>query len=104
MSGSNASSNSEKLARELGTVIKDWGGRVSIALVYPNKYHVGMSNLGFQVVYKLLNDRDDVVAERAFLPEESELSLHPRAGKGLSSLESRFPLSRFDLIAFFSIL
>ena len=100
MTGSTSSSHSKKLARELGTVIKDWGGRVSIALVYPNKYHVGMSNLGFQVVYKLLNDRDDVVAERAFLPEESELSLRPRAGKGLISLESGLPLSRFDLVAF----
>jgi hypothetical protein len=59
-----------------------------------------MSNLGFQVVYRLLNDRDDVVAERAFLPLGTELSLHPRAGRDLISLESRLPLSRFDLIAF----
>ena len=100
MSGSTTSLYDEKYARELGAVKKDRGGRISIALVYPNSYYLGMSNLGFQVVYRLLNDRDDIVAERAFLPEEMELSLHPRAGKGLISLESRFPLSRFDLIAF----
>jgi len=40
----------ERLAREKGTIRKDWGGRISIALVYPNYYRVGMSNLGFQVV------------------------------------------------------
>lgn len=87
-------------AKEKGTIRKDWGGRISIALVYPNYYRVGMSNLGFQVVYKLLNRRDDVVAERAFLPEEQEMSLRFGTGKGLISLESQSPLSRFDIIAF----
>ena len=43
-----------RLAREKGTVRKDWGGRISIALAYPNLYPIGMSNLGFQVVYHLL--------------------------------------------------
>lgn len=100
MSGSNTPLYCDKFARESGTVKKDWGGKISIALTYPNRYYVGMSNLGFQVVYKFLNDREDVVAERAFLPEEMELSLHQRAGKGLISLESQSPLSRFDLIAF----
>ncbi len=71
-----------------------------MALVYPNSYYVGMSNLGFQVVYRLLNNRDDVLAERAFLPLDTELSLQPRAGKDLISIESGLPLSRFDLIAF----
>ena len=100
MSGSNTPLYSKKFARESGAVKKEWGGKLSVALIYPNRYYVGMSNLGFQVVYKLLNDREDVVAERAFLPDETELSLLTRAGKGLTSLESRFPLLRFDLIAF----
>ncbi len=100
MSASNIPLFSDKFALESGAVKKDWGGKISIALVYPNRYYVGMSNLGYQVVYKLLNDREDVVAERAFLPEETELSLQSGAGKGLISLESRSPLSRFDLIAF----
>ena len=51
------------LSKEKGTVYKDPGGRVSIALVYPNTYHVGMSNLGFQGIYGLLNGMND--GERA---------------------------------------
>jgi radical SAM superfamily enzyme YgiQ (UPF0313 family) len=89
-----------RLAGEKGTIRKDWGGRISVALIYPNHYRVGMSNLGFQVVYDLLNRRDDVVAERVFLPEEQEMSLHFGAGKGLISLESQSPLLKFDIIAF----
>jgi radical SAM superfamily enzyme YgiQ (UPF0313 family) len=89
-----------RLAGEKGTIRKDWGGRISIALVYPNHYHIAMSNLGFQVVYNLLNRRDDIVAERAFLPEEHEMSLHFGAGKGLISLESQSPLMKFSIIAF----
>jgi radical SAM superfamily enzyme YgiQ (UPF0313 family) len=100
MPDSSAHLTNGKAARELGTINKDFGGRISFVLVYPSSYYVGMSNLGFQVVYRLLNDRDDVVAERAFLPEETELSLHPKAGRSLISIESKTPLSRFDLIAF----
>ncbi|MGE5839020.1 MAG: radical SAM protein [Deltaproteobacteria bacterium] len=90
----------ERLALEKGAVRKDWGGRISVALVYPNAYRVGMSNLGFQVVYSLLNRREDVVAERVFLPEGKEMSLCVETGKGLLSLESLSPLHRFDLLAF----
>jgi radical SAM superfamily enzyme YgiQ (UPF0313 family) len=54
------------ISREQGTIVKDWGWRLPVALVYPNTYYVGMSNLGLQVIYKLLNDRDDVVCERVF--------------------------------------
>ena len=73
---------------------------MSVALVYPNLYRVGMSNLGFQAVYALLNKRDDVVAERAFLPEEQETSLRLGTGRGPFTLESQSPLRDFDLIAF----
>jgi radical SAM superfamily enzyme YgiQ (UPF0313 family) len=59
-----------------------------------------MSNLGLQVVYSLLNRREDVVAERVFLPEGKEMSLCVEAGKGPLSLESLSPLHRFDLVAF----
>ena len=57
------------LAAETGTIRKDWGGRVSFALVYPNTYAVGMSNLGFQTIYRHLNALPDVVCERVFLPD-----------------------------------
>ena len=89
-----------RLASEKGALRKDWGGKISVALAYPNNYSVGMSNLGFQVVYNLLNRRDDVVAERVFLPEEQEMSLHLKAGKGLFSLESQVPLPSFQIVAF----
>lgn len=86
---------------EKGAARKDWGGKVSVALVYPNVYRVGMSNLGFQVVYGLLNARQDVVAERFFLPDEQgRMSPLMEPGKGLVSLESLSPLQRFDVVAF----
>ena len=89
-----------RLAREKGVVRKDWGGRISIALAYPNYYRIGMSNLGFQIVYHLLNGKENVVAERVFLPEDQEMALYLETGKDLLSLESQSPLQKFDLIAF----
>ena len=56
---------------EIGTIRKQWKGRIKVALVYPNTYHVGMSNLGFQTVYDLLNKIDHIVCERSFLPDDS---------------------------------
>jgi radical SAM superfamily enzyme YgiQ (UPF0313 family) len=88
------------LSLEKGTVFKDPGGRVNVCLVYPNTYHVGMSNLGFQGVYTLLNDRADSVCERAFLPDPEDLEEYERTGTELFSLESKRPLRRFDIVAF----
>ncbi len=89
-----------RLAREKGFVRKDWGGKISIALTYPNYYRIGMSNLGFQIVYQLLNGKENVVAERVFLPEGQEMSTYLETGKELLSLESQSPLQKFDLVAF----
>ena len=61
------------LAREVGYIRKPHGGRLRIALAFPNTYFVGMSNLGFQTVYRLFNEPDDVVCERVFLPPKQEL-------------------------------
>ncbi|MGB9628774.1 MAG: radical SAM protein, partial [Thermodesulfobacteriota bacterium] len=88
------------LEKERGTVLKPWGGRISVCLIYPNSYHVGMSNLGFQILYWLLNAEEDVVCERAFLPEKEDLEEHRRSETPLFSLESQKPLSDFDLLAF----
>ena len=60
------------LAKETGYVTKPHGGRLRVALAFPNTYWVGMSNLGFQTVYRLLNARDDIVCERVFLPPKQE--------------------------------
>lgn len=88
------------LSREKGTIYKDPGGKMSVCLVYPNTYHVGMSNLGFQGVYTLLNERADVVCERAFLPDDEDMEEYIRTGTEILSLESGRPLNRFDVIAF----
>ncbi len=88
------------LEKERGAVRKPWGGRISICLLYPNSYHVGMSNLGFQTVYQRLNSEDDVVCERAFLPDPEDLQEYWRTQTPLLSLESQKPLSGFDLLAF----
>jgi len=68
---------------------------ISVALVYPNTYHVGMSNLGFQTVYRLLNDVDGIVCERSFLPDPATIPTGD-----IISVESHRPLHTFDIIAF----
>jgi radical SAM superfamily enzyme YgiQ (UPF0313 family) len=105
-----------RLEREIGAIHKDWGGRLPVALCYPNTYRIGMCNLGFQAIYGLLNARPDVVCERMFaepplvggdagrgdwtgdesyrLPGfEVESGPHPR------SVESGRPLSDFAVLA-----
>lgn len=59
-------SNRDLLRRESGTVHKEWGGRLPVALAFPNTYHLGMSNLAIHALYRLLNARPDVVCERVF--------------------------------------
>lgn len=88
------------LERERGTVQKTWGGRHSICLIYPNTYHIGMSNLGFQTVYRCLNSNDDIICERAFLPDPEDLREYRITQPSLFSLESQRPLSDFDILAF----
>ncbi|BDV44452.1 radical SAM protein [Geotalea uraniireducens] len=88
------------LAREQGAVPKRRGGKLTVCLVYPNRYPVAMSNLGFQTVYALFNAEPDILCERAFLPDADELREYRKGGTPLLSLESQQPLSSFDLIAF----
>jgi radical SAM family uncharacterized protein len=88
------------LADEQGTIRKDWGGKVSVALVYPNTYAVGMSNLGFQTIYSHLNRLPDVVCERVFLPDAGDVEELARTGEGPFSLESLRPLRDFHMIGF----
>jgi len=88
------------LSKEKGTIYKDPGGKVTICLVYPNTYHIGMSNLGFQGIYTLLNRSPDIVCERAFLPDQEDMNEHIRTGTEILSLESRRSLNRFDIVAF----
>jgi radical SAM family uncharacterized protein len=88
------------LEKEKGTIQKSWGGKITICLLYPNSYHVGMSNLGFQTLYQILNADENVVCERAFLPEPEDLQEYRNTQTPLFSLESQKPLSSFDILAF----
>lgn len=90
----------DRLAKETGAVVKDWGGRLRIALVFPNTYYVGMSNLGFQTIYWTLNQRPDIVCERAFYPDPEDVGAHERLAVPILSLESQRPLRDFDCVAF----
>lgn len=86
----------QRLERESGAILKDWGGRIPVALVYPNSYAIGMSNLGMQTVYALFNDFPDVVCERAFYDPPQD-SCQPA---GVASIESQRPLNDFAVLAF----
>ena len=86
--------------RESGAVVKDPGGRVKLLLIYPNKYKAGMSNLGFQTVYALVNAMPGALAERAFLPSADDLAEYEPGRTPLFSLESMRPAVDFDIIAF----
>src|SRR5882672_1272036 len=88
------------LAEEQGTIRKDWGGKISVALVYPNTYAVGMSNLGFQTIYRHLNAIPDVVCERVFMPEPADVEEMRRSATQPFSLESLRPLTDFHLVGF----
>ena len=82
-------------AAERGVIRKSAAGRIRVALVYPNLYHLGMSNLGFQTVYRLINNIDHVVCERAFLPEQDGGKI-----RRVLTVESQTPIEDFDIIAF----
>jgi radical SAM superfamily enzyme YgiQ (UPF0313 family) len=88
------------LAKEVGYVKKPHGNRLRVALAFPNTYWVGMSNLGFQTVYRLFNAEDDIVCERFFLPPKQELAELSAAKAPLLTLESQTPVGEFDVIAF----
>lgn len=81
---------------EIGTIFKDAPFRIS--LVYPSPYNVGMSSLGYQTIYRILNARPDVVCERAFLPDDTEL--HRRSRTPLLTFESKRPVDEADMVAF----
>ncbi len=90
----------EVLAKEVGYIRKPHGGKLRVALCFPNTYFVGMSNLGFQTVYTLFNNQPDIVCERVFLPPKQELATLAGRGARLVTIESQTPVSDFDVLAF----
>ena len=71
-----------------------------VGLAFPNTYFVGMSNLGFQTVYRLFNAHPDTVCERVFLPPKQELQTLLAQRARLVTLESQTPLNDLDVLAF----
>lgn len=90
------------LSQEKGTYYKSihLTSFIKICLAYPNIYHLGMSNLGFQTIYSLLNQREDIICERTFLPTVEEEKEILRKNLPLFSLESKKPVFEFDILAF----
>jgi len=86
---------------ELNQVMKDWRSvSTHVALVFPDIYDIGMSNLGLAILYDLINLRSDALAERAYSPWSDMEAAMRQSGIPLYSLESKHSLADFDIIGF----
>jgi radical SAM family uncharacterized protein len=86
---------------ELNIVVKNWDEvKTKVAFIFPDIYDIGISNLGLQILYDLVNQRPDALAERAYAPWVDMENLMRAVGIPLYSLESKHPLSAFDILAF----
>lgn len=89
------------IGNELNSSHKDWDkAALRIALAYPDTYEIGMSNLGLQILYYIINGQDDCLAERVFAPwpdMENQLTTN---NLQLTTLESFRPIKDFDVIGF----
>jgi radical SAM superfamily enzyme YgiQ (UPF0313 family) len=86
----------QRLTDERGTLFKQ--AELPFALCYPSPYHVGMSSLGFQTIYRELNALPGVSAERAFLPDDIRAAR--TNNEGLATYESNRPIGDFPVVAF----
>jgi radical SAM family uncharacterized protein/radical SAM-linked protein len=92
---------SRYLGNEVNSLHKDWGKvRLKFALAFPDAYEVGMCHLGLQILYSILNSRDDIACERVFAPWIDMEAILRSKGMPLVSLESGLPLRNFDVIGF----
>ncbi|MDO8520285.1 MAG: B12-binding domain-containing radical SAM protein, partial [Deltaproteobacteria bacterium] len=92
---------SRYLGNEVNVIRKDFDkAAVRVALVFPDKYEIGMSHVGLKILYEILNRLPDVVAERCFAPDLDMEAALRKEGFPLFSLESKRPLKDFDLIGF----
>ena len=92
---------SQYLGDEINSVKKDPDNiNLHIALAFPDLYEIGMSHFGLQILYHLLNSHERIAAERVYAPGADVAAYLKSANLSLSSLETRTPLSRFDIIGF----
>ena len=86
---------------ELNSIVKNWEAvQTRVAFVFPDIYDIGVSNVGLKILYDQVNQRDDALAERAYVPWFDMEALMREHGIPLYSLESKRPLGCFDLIGF----
>jgi radical SAM family uncharacterized protein len=86
---------------EWNSIVKDWDAtRIKVALAYPDVYEVGMSNLALIILYDILNEQEDVLAERVYTPWMDMEGALRAAGLPLHTLETRHPLHEFDVVGF----
>ena len=95
----------QKPARYIGcedgmTVPVHHPDRVAWLLVYPDTYEVGLPNQGLQILYEILNERPDAVAERSYAPWTDMAAVLRREGLPLFSVDSHRPAADFDVLAF----
>jgi radical SAM family uncharacterized protein/radical SAM-linked protein len=83
---------------ETNSIIKEHTGRTKIALIYPDVYEVGISNIGLKILYDILNREESIVCERAFSPWLDMEKFLREKGLPLFSLETKTPLSGFDIL------
>jgi len=87
------------LGREINAVCKPWEeARLRVCLVFPDLYEIGMSHIGLLILYLILNQQDDILADRAYAPARDLEALLRSSKKPLLSWESRRPLKDFDVV------
>ncbi len=88
------------LEQEKGYVRKIWGTDNTICLAYPYHYRTGMSNLGFQTVYKIFNEQPSFLCERVFLPDAGDEAEFATGRADFFSIENQKSIAEFDILAF----
>src|SRR5580704_488261 len=84
---------------EVGSVVKDWDeAEVRWALLYPDAYEVGLPNQGLQILYEVLNEQPDVLAERTYAVWPDLEALMRETGVPQFTVESHRPVGAFDLL------
>ena len=86
---------------EMNTQLKPWdSAKLHFAFCFPDTYEVGMSHLGMKILYAAMNQQPDMLCERAFMPWVDMMELMKQENVLLFTLESRSPLSAFDVVGF----
>lgn len=87
------------IGNEFNAIKKNWeDSHVRFALIFPDLYEIGMSHFGLQILYHLLNSQEDIIAERCFAPDIDAEKILIEKKLVLQSLESRKPLTSFDVL------